>query len=47
MFKRDSKLYLTDITESIEKIEKYTNNVVFADFTKDLKTIVIHSAMAF
>lgn len=39
MSKRDSKLYLIDIKESIEKIEKYTKDVAFADFAKDLKTI--------
>ena len=39
MSKRDSKLYLTDIKESIERIEEYTKDTLFGDFAKDLKTI--------
>lgn len=30
--KRSSLLYLTDILESVEKIQRYTNNLTFADF---------------
>ena len=31
---RDYKLFLEDILESIQKIEKYTNNLTFEDFSQ-------------
>lgn len=39
MFKREAKLYLEDIKNSIEKIEKYTKSLTFKKFVKDFKTI--------
>lgn len=35
MSERDFRLFLNDILESIEKIEKYTANVTFKDFTNN------------
>ena len=35
--KRDVKLYLNDITESIAKIEEYTKSVTKEKFSKDVK----------
>ena len=37
--KRDYKLYLDDLIESIEKIEEYVQRLSFDDFTQDGKTI--------
>lgn len=39
MFRRDWKLYIEDILESINLIEEYTKNYTFDDFVKDRKTI--------
>lgn len=39
MSKRLPELYLQDIIQSISKIEKYTKDLSFEDFTKDWKTI--------
>lgn len=39
MSKRDYKLYLEDILESIEKIKEYTNGLSYKEFSKDEKTI--------
>jgi len=39
MSKRDPKLLLADIIESIEKIEKYTYGLSFKTFTADDKTV--------
>lgn len=35
MSDRDYKLFLNDILESIRKIEKYTGNITFKDFTNN------------
>ena len=35
MSKRDVKLFLYDIIECIEKIERYTKNLNFEDFIKN------------
>ncbi len=35
MYDRDFRLFLNDILESIEKIEKYTANITFKDFTNN------------
>lgn len=35
MSKRDAKLYLSDIVESVSKIEKYTNSFSYKKFSKD------------
>lgn len=40
MSKREVKLYITDIKDSIERIEKYTKNLGnLNEFAKDIKTI--------
>ena len=39
MSKREVYLYITDIQDSIQKIEEYTKNLTFDDFLKDRKTI--------
>ncbi|MBI2599668.1 DUF86 domain-containing protein [Candidatus Daviesbacteria bacterium] len=39
MSKRLPQLYLQDIVESISKIEEYTKDLSFEDFSKDWKTI--------
>ncbi len=39
MSKRIIKLYLSDIIESIGRIEKYVGNLSFGKFIKDTKTI--------
>lgn len=39
MSKREQKLYFEDILLAIKKIEKYSGNLNFADFSKDEKTI--------
>ena len=39
MSKRKWKLFVEDILESIELIEKYIGNLEFNDFSKDRKTI--------
>ena len=39
MSKREWKLFVEDILESIELIEKYIGNLEFNDFSKDRKTI--------
>ena len=39
MSKRYWKLFVEDIVESIELIEKYTENINFEDFRNDKKTI--------
>ncbi len=39
MSKRDYRLFLQDILESIERIEEYTEGYDFETFTKDRKTI--------
>ncbi|MGC1123199.1 MAG: DUF86 domain-containing protein [Candidatus Methanofastidiosia archaeon] len=37
--KRDYRLYLIDIVEACEKIEKYVRNMSLDDFTEDTKTV--------
>jgi uncharacterized protein with HEPN domain len=37
--RRDYKLYLDDILESIEKIERYTDGLYIDEFEKDDKTV--------
>jgi uncharacterized protein with HEPN domain len=37
--KRDSRLYLDDILDAIEKIEKYVNGLTFEEFSQDSKTV--------
>jgi uncharacterized protein with HEPN domain len=37
--KRDYRLYLDDILEAIEKIEKYVKGMSFDEFVEDTKTI--------
>ncbi len=39
MSKREWRLYVEDILESIELIQKYTEHMEFADFQQDRKTI--------
>ena len=39
MSKRDYRLFLQDILESIERIEEYTEGYDFETFTKERKTI--------
>jgi uncharacterized protein with HEPN domain len=39
MAKREDKLYLRDILDSIEKIEKYINNLSYKEFSKNLMVI--------
>ncbi len=39
MLKRDYKLYITDIKESIARIEEYTRDFSFENFKDDHKTI--------
>lgn len=39
MFRRNWKLYIEDILESINLIDEYTKNYTFDDFVKDRKTI--------
>jgi len=39
MSKREWKLFVEDILESIELIESYVQNMELSDFTKDRKTI--------
>ena len=39
MSKREAKLYLEDIKDSIEKIEGYTKDLSFDEFVKDIKTV--------
>ena len=39
MTKRNYKLYIEDILESILKIEEYTRGMAFKDFSKDSKTV--------
>jgi len=39
MSKRNWKLFLEDILESIELIENYVTNINFEDFKKDRKTV--------
>lgn len=39
MSKREWKLFIEDILESIEKIEEYIRNTEFDDFKKDNRTI--------
>ena len=39
MSKRDPKLYVEDIKDSIAKIEEYTKNLSFDEFTKNNITI--------
>jgi len=39
MSKREAKLYLEDIKNSIEKIEKYVSDTDFEKFSRDEKTI--------
>lgn len=36
--KRNINVYLTDILESIDKIEQYTNNIDLDNFRHDIKT---------
>ncbi|MGC9101445.1 MAG: DUF86 domain-containing protein, partial [Caldisericum sp.] len=38
MSKRNWKLFLVDVLESIEKIENYTSEISFEEFIKDEKT---------
>lgn len=39
MSKREPKLYLQDILNSISKVEKYTRGLTYVEFSKDEKTI--------
>jgi len=39
MSKRSAKLYITDIVDSIRKIELYTKDLTFDKFAKDDKTV--------
>jgi len=39
MSKRDAKLLLTDILESVEKIKKYTLGLTYETFIEDSKTL--------
>ena len=39
MSKREWRLYVEDILESIELIRKYTENMKYTDFNRDRKTI--------
>lgn len=39
MSKRDTRLYLIDIENAIEKIESYTSHITFDQFKDDAKTI--------
>lgn len=39
MSKRDVKLYIKDIIDSLEKIERYVENLTFDQFSTDIKTI--------
>lgn len=39
MSKRDIKLYINDIIDSIEKIENYTSDIDFSTFSQDTKTL--------
>jgi uncharacterized protein with HEPN domain len=39
MSKREPKLYLEDVKNSIEKIEEYISGINFEKFSKDTKTI--------
>ena len=39
MSEREPKLYLEDIRTSIERIEKYTENLTFEDFSKNIIVI--------
>jgi uncharacterized protein with HEPN domain len=39
MSKRDWRLYVEDILECIELIQKYTDNMEFLDFLRDRKTL--------
>ena len=39
MSKREWRLYIEDILESIELIRKYTENMKYTDFNRDRKTI--------
>lgn len=37
--KRDPRLYIDDILEAVERIEKYVEGLSFEDFSKDNKTV--------
>ena len=37
--KRDSRLYLDDIFDAIEKIERYVEGLSFEEFSADSKTV--------
>ncbi len=39
MSKRESRVYLEDIKDSIGKIERYTNDLSFDEFSKDIMVI--------
>lgn len=39
MYKREWRLFIEDILESITLIENYTSNMGFDDFAKDRKTV--------
>jgi len=39
MFKREWKLFVEDILESVEKIEEYVKDMTLDDFKQDRKTI--------
>ncbi len=39
MFKRSVGLYIEDVRDAIEKIEKYTKGLSFNTFIKDEKTV--------
>lgn len=39
MSKRDWNLFVRDILDSIEKIQRYTENLSYKEFVKDTKTI--------
>jgi len=39
MSKRDAKLYIEDIMEALEKIERYTNGLSFEDFAASPQVI--------
>ncbi|MFO7968406.1 MAG: HepT-like ribonuclease domain-containing protein [Archaeoglobaceae archaeon] len=37
--KRDIRLFLVDVSESIERIDDYTSEMTYEDFPEDRKTI--------
>lgn len=37
--KRDSRLYLDDIFDAVEKIQEYVKGLTFEEFSEDSKTV--------